>query len=138
METLKTFFQRDQFARETGIELLEAAPGRARAVLTLDSRHFNSVATVHGGVIFTLADFAFAVAANSHGSVAMAIQCSISFLKAARQGRLFADAREISRSPKLASYQVDVTDEEGSLVASFQGMAYCKKDPLPFHPAKES
>ena len=88
--------------------------------------HLNSHGTVHGGAIFTLADAAFALASNSHGIPAAAINASISYMKSARSGTLFADAVEYSKNPKLATYTVDVTDERGEKIAIFQGMVYRK------------
>jgi acyl-CoA thioesterase len=86
------------------------------------------VGTAQGGAIFTLADFVFAAAVNSHGTVAVAINVSISFVKAVTNGTIIAEAREIAQGPKLASCTVHVTDEQGALVAVFQGLAYRKKD----------
>jgi acyl-CoA thioesterase len=99
--------------------------------MVLHPHHWNGVDLAHGGAIFTLADFAFAAASNSHGTIAVAINVSISFLKAASTGTLWADAREVSLNPKLGSYTVDVKDDAGQLVAVFQGLAYRKKDKLP-------
>jgi acyl-CoA thioesterase len=132
METLKRFFnERDQFARRNGIELLSVAPRRAEATLTVEPHHWNGVNSVQGGAIFTLADFAFAAAANSHGTIAVAINVGITFMKAVSAGRLRADAREVALNRKLGSYTVDVRDEQGDLVAVFQGLAYRKPDRLP-------
>ena len=128
MQEIKAFFvEHDLFARHAGIELLEVEPGMARARMKIESYHFNGANTVHGGAIFTLADFVFAVAANSHGPLAMGINTSISFVKAAISGTLYAEAREQSRNRKLATYTVNVTDDSGDLVAIFQGMVYLKK-----------
>jgi len=124
-----TFFQKnDRFAGHSGIELLEISEGRAKAAMNIKKHHLNSVGSVHGGAIFTLADFVFAVASNSHGTVAVAINVSISYMKAATRGRLFAEAIEVAINPKLASYTVNVTDEQGGLIAIFQGMVYRKKE----------
>jgi acyl-CoA thioesterase len=132
METPKQFFnERDQFARSNGIKLISVSAGRAEATMTLEPRHWNGVNLAHGGAIFTLADFAFAAAANSHGTIAVAINVSITFLKATSTGSLRAEAREVALNPKLGSYTVEVKDEQGDLVAVFQGLAYRKKDPLP-------
>jgi len=132
METIKKFFvDNDQFARHSGIELLSVSPGQARAKMTLQPHHWNGVRMAHGGAIFTLADFAFAAAANSHGTIAVAINVSISFLKAASTGTLLAEAKEVSKNFKLGSYTVEVKDEQGELIAIFQGMVYRKKDKLP-------
>jgi acyl-CoA thioesterase len=79
-------------------------------------------------VIFTLADFAFAAAANSTGSVAVAIDVSISFLKAVTAGELVAEAREEAAAGRTSTSLVRVTDEGGALVALFKGTAYRKRD----------
>ena len=130
-EELKRFFKRDQFAAHSNVELLAAGPGYARARMTLQPSHLNGLGTVHGGAIFTLADFAFAVACNSHGTMAVALDVSIAFMKAATTGTLLAEAREISRNFKVGLYIVDIKDDQGDLVAQFQGVAYRKKDKLP-------
>ena len=80
-----------------------------------------------GGAIFTLADTAFAAASNSHGTLAVAINVNISFLKAVVPGMLHAEAFENIVNKKIGSYTVNITDEEGDLVAVFQGMVYRKK-----------
>jgi acyl-CoA thioesterase len=129
LKNLLTFFKKnDKFASHSGIELLEISKGGAKAVMEIQKHHLNAVGSVHGGAIFTLADFVFAVASNSHGTVAVAINVSISFLKAANKGRLFAEAKEVALNPKLASYTVNVTNEQDDLIAVFQGMVYRKKD----------
>ena len=129
-DELKRFFKRDQFAAHSNVELLAAGPGHATAKMTLQPSHLNGLGTVHGGAIFTLADFAFAVACNSHGTMAVALDVSIAFMKAATTGALVAEAREISRNFKVGLYIVDIKDDQGDLVAQFQGVAYRKKDKL--------
>lgn len=131
MKEVKQFFSTaDLFARHTGIELLEVGPGWAKASMGIEPYHFNGAKTVHGGAIFTLADFAFAVASNSHGTLAMGINVSISFVKAVTKGTLYAEAREQARNPKLASYSVQITDDDDDVVAIFQGMVYRKKESI--------
>lgn len=128
---IQTFIEHDAFAQSLGIEVEDASPGHAKVKLTLTDQHRNSFNTVHGGVIFSLADVAFAIAANAHGVLAMAINVNISFLKAITEGILYAEANEVSRNPKLATYTVTVTDATGALVATFQGMVYLKNEPAP-------
>lgn len=131
MEAIKQFFAtQDLFARHSGIELLEAEEGRAVACMKIEPYHFNGAGTVHGGAIFTLADFAFAVASNSHGQLAMGISTSMNFVKAPVSGTLYARATEQSRNPKLAAYSVIVSDDEENIVAIFQGMVYRKKESI--------
>jgi acyl-CoA thioesterase len=131
MVDLQRFFKNDQFAERANIELLSVSPGQARAKMTLHPHHLNGYGTVQGGAIFTLADFAFAAASNSHGTVAVAINVSITFMKAGTTGTLWAEAREISRNFKLGSYIVEVKDDQGELVALFQGLAYRKSEQIP-------
>lgn len=130
MEKIKQFFKKDKFAEYIGIELLEVKEGWAKSKMEITKDHLNGIGTVHGGAIFTLADFTFAVAANSYGTVTVAINANISFMKAARSGTLFAEAEEISINPKLGTYTITVTDDNGELIAIFQGMAYRKRDKI--------
>ncbi len=128
---LRTFFDRDRFARHNGIELLDAGPGWAKARMTIGDQHLNAADVVHGGALFTLADLVFAVASNSHGKLALGINVSISYLKAARVGTLTAEAKEVSCNSKLATYTMEVHDAAGDLVALAQGTVFRKDTPLP-------
>ena len=98
--------------------------------MTIGPQHLNGVDMAHGGAIFSLADLAFAAASNSHNRVSVAVNATISFHKAAREGALVAEAEEVALHPKLASYLVRVRDEQGDLIATFQGMTYRKNDSL--------
>jgi acyl-CoA thioesterase len=122
----KYFLHDDKFAQHSGIELLEVKNGTAKVRMEVKPFHINGVGLVHGGALFTLADFAFAAAANSHEEVAAAINASISYLKGIKTGTLYAEAEEISNSKKISVYSIKVTDEAGRLIAMFQGMAYKK------------
>lgn len=130
-ESIRRFLENDKFAERASIELLSVSPGQARAKMTLHPHHLNGYGSVQGGAIFTLADFAFAAACNSHGTVAVAINVSITFMKAGKTGTLWAEARELSRNNKLGSYTVEVKDDEGELIALFQGLAYRKSEKIP-------
>lgn len=134
MQALKEFFKRDQFARHCGIELETVAPGHAVARMPVHPHHLNGIGTVQGGAIFTLADFAFAAASNSHGTIAVAVNVSITFMKAVSAGALIAEAREVSTNSKLGTYTVTITNEKSEIVAHFQGLAYRKDKPLPEMP----
>jgi len=131
LESVKRCLQSDQFSALASVELLTLAAGHATARMNLQPHHLNGLKTVHGGAIFTLADFTFAAACNSHGTMAVALNVSITFMKAATTGTLWAEAREISKNFKVGTYVVEVKDDVGDLVAMFQGLAYRKKDKLP-------
>jgi acyl-CoA thioesterase len=128
--TIRRYMGRDHLAALLGIELLEVAPGQARVRLRIDERHLNGVGVIHGGTIFTLADVAFAAASNSHGTLALALDVSISFVKALSSGTLLATAREEVRSAKIGCYSIRVEEEGGELVALFHGTVYRKQDLL--------
>ena len=128
LDPVRRFFDDDQFARHCGIRLESVGEGRAVAGLTLGPQHLNGFRIPQGGVVFTLADFAFAAAVNSHGRIAVAATATISFLKAVTGGSLRAEAREVACSHRLGTYQVEVRDSLGELVALFTGTAYRKSE----------
>jgi acyl-CoA thioesterase len=121
---LRRFFRRDRFAARAGIKLVEVRPGYALARMRVTPEHHNGVDVVQGGAVFTLADLAFAVACNTAGPVALAINVSISFLRAVERGTLTAEAREVSRTSRLSTVEVEVRDAGGARVALFHGTAY--------------
>jgi acyl-CoA thioesterase len=131
MSELKTYFATDRFATGIGIELLEVLEGFSRARLTINESHLNAAGVVQGGVVFTLADYAFAACSNSHGTLALAINANVSFLRAVRTGVLTAEAREEALSRALSTCHVRVTDEQGELVALFHGTAFRKSRIIP-------
>jgi acyl-CoA thioesterase len=130
LDELKKYFKKDRYADLAGIELLEIKEGYAKARMKIEEKHHNAMRSVHGGALFTLADFVFAVAANSYGTVAVAINTSMSFFKGIAEGIVTAESREISLHHKISSYNIDIRDEKNELIASFQGMAYRKNEPL--------
>lgn len=123
---LLRYFKKDKFAQYVGIELLDVKDGWAKASLQIKTEHLNGLNLVHGGAIFTLADLAFAAAANSRGSVAVSINNTISYVKSPQGDIIYAEAKEVSANHKLATYAVHVTDAQGDIVAVFQGTVYRK------------
>ena len=130
LKAIQHHCENDRFAASSGMRLVELRPGFAKTSLQVEERHLNSIGTVQGGAIFTLADFAFGVAVKTGGKVAPAISTNLSFLKATRSGTLYAEATEISRSRKLSVCTVRVTNDAGGLVALFQGTAYITDEPF--------
>lgn len=120
------FVRNDRFAKLVGIELLEVDKGCAVAQMKVEEKHLNGVDLVQGGAIFTLADYAFAAAANSKGFVTLGINASISYFKSPRGKVITAKAREVSPGRKICGFEVDIFDENGDLVAKFSGLGYVK------------
>ena len=85
-EAIQAFFNKaDAFAKHNGMTITEVREGYARAEMELQPYHLNGARTVHGGALFTLADFAFAAASNSRGQLALSINASISIFKGAQK-----------------------------------------------------
>jgi acyl-CoA thioesterase len=124
------YFEKDRFAAFVGIKLVEVKPGYAKANMEITDKHLNAANIVQGGVIFTLADFAFAAASNSYGQVSLGINANISYFQPPKGRILIAEAKEISANKKIASYNVDIVDENKEVIASFTGMVYRKKDKI--------
>lgn len=121
----------DRFARMAGVEISEVRPGYARVTMKVEDKHLNSVDITHGGAVFTVADTAFALASNSHGQIALALNMSINFLKATRAGSvLTATATEDKLTNRTGLYRITVEDETGDLVSVAEGLVYRKKEQI--------
>lgn len=118
----KAMWGRDRASQALGMSLEEVGPGYARLRMTVRADMLNGHGTCHGGLVFALADSAFAFACNSRGVVTVAAGCGIEFLAPAREGNeLVAEARERSLQGRTGVYDVDVRREGGELVATFRG-----------------
>jgi acyl-CoA thioesterase len=114
-------WREDSASQGLGMEILEVKPGRAVLAMTVRPEMVNGQRIAHGGLIFTLADSAFAFACNSHNERVVAAQGSITFIKPGKLGdRLVATAREISRSGRSGIYDVSVA-VDGGTIAEFRG-----------------
>ena len=112
----------DKASRHMGMEIVEVGPGRAVLRMTVRPEFCNGHHICHGGVIFTLADSAFAFACNSHNKVTVANNCSIAFLAAAKEGdTLTARATEVHRGGRSGVTEVRVEDRTGKPIALFRG-----------------
>lgn len=126
-DALKEFFLHDEFARQNGIEIVEIAEGYARTQVRIEPRHLNAGGYVQGGVLFTLADLAFAAATNSHGTLTVTSTANITFIKGAVSGIITAQAQELASSRRLPFCEVRVIDGEGNLIAIFTASGYRKE-----------
>ena len=115
----------DAFSRWLGIEVLEAAAGRSVLRMTVRDEMVNGFGTSHGGIVFSLADSAFAFAINAGGTLSVAIDCTVSFPVAVRPGDvLTATGIEDSTSNKLAFCVVTVRNQDDVIVGHFRGTGY--------------
>ena len=112
----------DAASKWVGLTLDHVGPGTARMSVTVRDDHLNGHGICHGGVIFALADSAFAFACNSHNKVAVAQHNSISYLSPGRLGEtLTAEAREVALTGRSGLTDVTVTGDDGRVVALFRG-----------------
>ena len=115
-------YDEDNASRGLGFVIDEVAPGYAKLSMTVRSDMGNGHKLCHGGIIFTLADSAFAFSCNSHNQRTVAASADISFLKAAFEGeRLEAVAEERWREGRNGIYDVRVINQDGVTIAEFRG-----------------
>lgn len=123
----KEIFSNDIFASETtGIEILAAEPGYAKCRLEIEKKHLNALNSVMGGVIFTMADYAFAIAANIGGDIVVTINSQISYLGSAKGKELYADARPVKVGRSTCVYNIDIRDELDTQVACVSVTGFVK------------
>lgn len=112
-------FATDYFARETtGIIIEDARPGYAKCSLVVEKKHLNANNVAMGGAVFTLADFAFGVAANLAGAPAVTLNATISYLNPARSGKITAEAELIKNGRSTCVAQMTIKDESGKLLVT--------------------
>lgn len=119
--------RKDPFGCFLGIKVDEVEPGYARAHLRVRKEFQNFSGYIHGGLIFSLADQAFAAASNSLERLALALQMSINFLSPPVVGdELTAEAHQVHSGKKISVYRIKVKNSSGKLMADCQGTVYQK------------
>ncbi|MEF2978546.1 PaaI family thioesterase [Subtercola sp. YIM 133946] len=122
LDTVLALYEKDDLVRGLGITIVSVDAGRVELALEPGAHSINSHRMVHGGVLFILADTAFAYAFASHGRAGVTTQADIAFLSPATPGtRLCAVATEVHRHGSLGIYDVLVSDASGRGIASFRG-----------------
>ena len=128
LKEIQEFFSHDNFASKAcGAQIISAQRGHAICELTLDSVHRNAMGGVMGGAIFTLADFALAIACNVGEPPTVLVSANIDYLSAARGKRLIAECKAEKSGRSLGFYTIEIHDEEGVLVARMS--ATCARKP---------
>ena len=130
IQQIKDFFGNDKFAGMTGAVIDEISDNAVVCSLEIGENHFNAVGTVQGGAVFTLADFAFAIACNMDDlktdtdAITVSQSSSILFFRPAKGSKLIAKATCLQKGRKLSVYRMAVTDDLGTNVAEMTGNAY--------------
>jgi acyl-CoA thioesterase len=124
LEIARTMLSREGTGPAWGIEIEGAGPGFSRIAMTLTPAMLNGHRNAHGGMIFALADTAFAYACNSRNQTSVAQQASITFIDAGRAGeRLTAEAREVASKGRSGVFAVTIFGEDGRVVAQMQALS---------------
>lgn len=118
-------FKNDSYAKSLGFEVVTVSPGYACVAVAVGENNLNFAGAPHGGFLFSLADYAFSLASNAHGRLAVATSMSIQFYQSAMLGAgLRAEARETHLTHRAGYYEMTVTTEEGLVIAKCLGMVY--------------
>lgn len=126
LDEVRKLFENDRFASETGAVIDEIGDFYAKCSLKLEERHKNALGAVMGGVSFTLADFAFAVASNWQNPGVVSLSSNIAYLGTAKGGRLIAEARCVKNGRTTSYYNISVQDDLGNPVAAVAATGYRK------------
>jgi len=125
--------RREPYARLLAMEVKEIRRGYSLVEMRFTPEMENIFGMAHGGAIYSLLDEAFQTAANSHGTLAVALNMSVIYVNSPEPGVLLrAEAREVCVTRKTATYTIRVTDENDKVIATCQALAYRKGAPLPF------
>ncbi|NTU89136.1 MAG: PaaI family thioesterase [Actinobacteria bacterium] len=135
LDEVRAFFKGDRFATEVCGAVIEMAhKDYARCSFVITPEHLNANGSIVGGAIFTLADFALAVASNVGEPPTVSVSSHIDFMSSAKGKRLIAEAHADKSGSTLGFYRVDVSDELGTKVAKMEAVCLKKKQTAPFGP----
>jgi acyl-CoA thioesterase len=126
--------KKEPFAQILKMQLITLEDGYAMVEMTYDPAIMNNIyARAHGGAIYGLLDEAFQAAAQTDGTIAVAININVIYVSSPEVGiRLKAEAQRISQTKKTAGYDIKVTDPHGQIIATCQALAYQTGKPIPF------
>ncbi len=126
MNKLADHLKNDQFAEHVGIERFFCNEGYWTARLTVAETHLNGLGIAQGGVLFTLADYAFAIASNSDGRTSTGLQTTMAFVAPAKLGdTVIAHVREINRRNTISLYEIELRNEQtNQLISHFTGTGF--------------
>jgi acyl-CoA thioesterase len=132
-EALRRKAEGEPYAKLLGLELLKIEDGYALVRMAFKETHRNIYGRCHGGALFSLIDEAFQFASNSSGRIEIALNVSISYVKAPNDGDILqAEAKLVNRSRRISHFLIEVRNAAGDLMASCQATAYSRDEPLPF------
>ena len=131
---IESAVKNESLARTFNIELLELDTGTSTVEMIYDPGMMSNIYDrAHGGAIFALIDEAFETACQTHGTIAVALNVNVTYITSPKdKTRLRAKAREISRTKKTATYDINVYGPDRKLIATCQALAFRTGKPIPF------
>lgn len=124
-QALAAMLAKDHFTEWLGIIIDEHRAGYCRLHFTVRKEMLNGFGIAHGGILFSVADSAFAFACNSYGRLSVALDVTISFIRTAKEGDIIAvEAKEVHCGNRTGFYDVTVSNALGEIIAVFKGTAY--------------
>ena len=134
-KAIRQQFEMEPFGNKFGLKLMDIQEGYAKVEMRFTDDMANMLGMAHGGAIFSLMDAAFEVASNSHGTMAVALNMNINYLASPARGALIiAEASEINKTKRTATYDIRANDDSGKLLATCQALVYRLDKPLSFLP----
>ena len=126
LERVREIFRGDRFATEMGAVVDDIGDHYAKVSLVINEHHKNAMGGIMGGVYFTLADFAFAVASNWQQPGVVGLNCDASFIGVPKTERIFAEARLVKDGRTICCYNVEIKDEKDNPIAVVQCVGFRK------------
>lgn len=126
LEKVRDIFKNDRFATEMGAVIDELGDHYSKVSLEINEHHKNAVGGIMGGVYFTLADFAFAVASNWQQPGVVGLNCDASFIGVPKTKRIIAEAKLIKDGRTICCYNVEIKDERDNPIAAVQCVGFRK------------
>lgn len=124
-QVFHAMYDNDNFSKMLGIEPILIDQGHCILKMKISDFMLNGFKIAHGGVAFSIADSALAFASNSYGKVSVSLDCSIKYPAPLLEGdEIYAEAKMISMTRKTGVFDVEVSKDDGTLVALFRGTIF--------------
>jgi acyl-CoA thioesterase len=124
-QVVNHMMENDLFSQWLGIKVLAVKEGYSKIIMTVRPEMVNGFGIVHGGIVFSLADSAFAFACNNRNQLSVALDTSINFIKPVQVGDVLeAEAIEMHNGKSTGLYTITITNQKEQVVAIFKGLCY--------------
>jgi acyl-CoA thioesterase len=126
--------EKEPFAKALNINLIQLELGYSVVEMEYDPARMNNIyARAHGGALFALIDEAFETASQTDGTIAVALNVNVTYVSSPQaRVKLRAEARRVSQTKKTAGYDIKVSDQNETLIATCSALAYLTGKPIPF------